>query len=75
MSWVICHPPTLPAFQAKVPYNVALVELEEDVRMVSNLVDCRNEDIHDGMPVIVTFEDVSEDVALPKFRPTGKRAG
>ena len=38
----------------------------------SSLVDCPHEAIHIGMPVEVVFDDVSEDVTLPRFRP---RAG
>jgi uncharacterized OB-fold protein len=52
-----------------VPYNVALVDLEEGVRMATNIVGCSNAEIRIGMPVAVTFEDVSTEISLPKFRP------
>ena len=68
-SWTIIYPPVLPAFEDKTPYNVVLVQLDEGIRMVSNLVDCDNDKIEIGMPVEVLFEKVSEDVTLPKFRP------
>ena len=68
-SWIIVHPPTLPAFKEKVPYPVILVELEEGIRMVSNIVDCAIEDLRIDMPLEVTFDEVLEGVMLPKFRP------
>jgi uncharacterized OB-fold protein len=52
-----------------VPYVVALVELEEGVRMPTNIVGCAPEAIRAGMPVEVVFEDVSADITLPRFRP------
>lgn len=68
-SWIVVHPPVLPAFADKVPYNVILVELEEGTRMVSNLLDCPNDNIAIGMPVEVIFEKLTEEITLPKFRP------
>ena len=52
----------------KSPYSVVLVELKEGVRLVSNLVDVKPEEIFIGMPVEVVFDDISEDLTLPKFR-------
>ena len=68
-SFTIAHRPTLPAFEDHLPYNVVVIELEEGVFMVSNLVDCRNEDIRIGLPVEVVFEALNEDIVLPKFKP------
>ncbi len=62
-----------PAYQDKVPYNVSLVELDEGVRMVSNVIDCKVEEVYTGMPVEVVYEDVG-DYTLPKFRPVNKKA-
>jgi uncharacterized OB-fold protein len=58
-----------PYWEGDVPYNVVLVELEEGIRIVSNLVDCPNESIRIGMPVSVVFEDVSSELSLPLFKP------
>ena len=58
-----------PAFAPDVPYNVAVVELDEGVRFTTNIVDCPNDQLRVGMPVEVVFEPVSEDVRMPKFRP------
>lgn len=68
-SWVTYRRPEHRAF--KVPYSVVLVELEEGVRMVSNMIDCKPEEIQIGMPVEVVFEDLAEDLTLPKFKRVG----
>jgi len=58
---------------SELPYVVAIVELEEGVRLLSNIVDCLPDDLCIGMPVEVVFEDVTPEVKLPKFRPIGGR--
>lgn len=68
-SWVVAHPPVLPAFAEKAPYNVVVVELDEGVRMVGNVLDVSNEEIHEGMLVQVAFEDIEDGVTLPQWRP------
>jgi len=67
-SWVIAHPPVLPAFADKTPYNIVVVELEEGVRMIGNLLNVPNEEIVEGMEVVVDFDDVEEGVSLPAWR-------
>jgi len=68
-SYTIVHPPVLPAFADRVPYNAVVVQLDEGPFMVSNLVDVENEDIEVGMRVEVTFVDLDPDLTLPQFRP------
>ena len=58
-----------PSFKA--PYSVVLVEMEEGVRIVSNMVDVAPGDISIGMPVEVVFDEVAEGLVLPKFRKVG----
>jgi uncharacterized OB-fold protein len=48
---------------------VALVELDEGARLISNVVDCPPERVVCDMPVEVVFDDVTSEVTLPKFRP------
>lgn len=52
----------------KVPYAVVVVELMEGVRMISNMYDVAPEDVQIGMPVEVVFDDLADDLTLPKFR-------
>ena len=67
-SFALMHQVYDPAFADEVPYNIAVVELDEGVRMTTNVVGCANEELWIGMPLEVTFEQVSEEVAIPKFR-------
>ncbi len=71
-AFSIVYRPPVPAFQDAVPYVAALVELEGGVRLPTNLVEVEPDpaNIHIGMAVEVVFEDVSDAIALPKFRPT-----
>jgi uncharacterized OB-fold protein len=59
----------LPSFADRVPFNVAVIELEEGVRMIGNVFDISNDRLQDGMAVQVTFEDIEEGVSLPQWRP------
>ena len=68
-SFTVAHRPGGPAFVDAVPYNIAIIELDEGVRMASTIVECSNEDIKCDMPVQVVFEDLSPELALPKFKP------
>lgn len=55
-------------FAPDVPFVVALIELEEGVRMMSRLLDAPRERVTVGAAVRVTFEKVEEDLTLPYFR-------
>ncbi len=67
-SYIVTHQPIHPALQGRVPFTTVLVELDEGVRMTSNVVDCSPDEIAIGMPVAVGFEQVNEETTLPKFR-------
>ena len=70
-TFAIQYRPQAPGF--KPPYVTAIVELEEGPRMLTNLVGIEPdpEKIRCDMPVEVVFEDVSEEITLPMFRPAG----
>ncbi|MFK0049090.1 bifunctional MaoC family dehydratase N-terminal/OB-fold nucleic acid binding domain-containing protein [Streptomyces sp. NPDC090741] len=74
-SYVVMHHPPFPAFTAHEhaaaavgPYAVALVELAEGVRMVSNITGVPYDKVRIGMPVHLEFLRVDEDLELPVFR-------
>jgi len=48
---------------------MAYVELDEGLKMLTNLVDCTPEQVKIDMPVEVVYEDVTPEVTLAKFRP------
>jgi uncharacterized protein len=67
-SFVVSHYPQVPAFD--YPLAIALIELEEGTRLVSNVVDLDPSDVHVGMPVEVVFTAVDVGFTLPLFRPS-----
>jgi uncharacterized OB-fold protein len=58
-------------YPADGPYIIGIVELEEGPRMMTNIVgvEPRPEALRCDMPVEVVFEDLSDEITLPKFRP------
>jgi hypothetical protein len=48
---------------------MAYVELDEGLKMLTNIVDCTPEQVKIEMPVEVVYEDVTTEVTLAKFRP------
>ena len=57
------------SFAGGVPFCIALVDLEEGVRMMTNVVGCPPGDVHSGMPVTVSWEPLSDGRQLALFRP------
>jgi len=70
-SYVVHHHPPVPGLTP--PYVVALVELDEGVRMVGNLLGCPPEDAYVGMPVELEFQRMDDELTLPQWRPAGTR--
>jgi uncharacterized protein len=66
-SYTVVHQAFGP-FATETPFFVAIVELEEGVRMMTRVVDAPRERIAIGAAVHVTFELVGEDLTLPYFR-------
>lgn len=60
------------AFSHRTPYVIAYVELSEGVRMLTNILCERLEEVHVGMPVRVVFEDVDGEITIPCFRPVSE---
>jgi uncharacterized OB-fold protein len=63
-------------FPLPAPYVLAVVELEEGPRLMTNLVGVAPDpaSLRIGMPLEVVFEDVSPEIALPHFRPRDRSA-
>ena len=70
-SFAIVHRGPTPAFRDKVPYVVAIVELEGGARLPTNLVEVEPDPsvIKCDMPVEVVFEQLDDNITLPKFQP------
>ena len=72
-SYVIHHRPA-PGFTP--PYSIAVVQLEEGPRMMTNIVDVAQtpEALQLDMPLEVAFQRMNDEIHLPLFRPVGSRA-
>jgi uncharacterized OB-fold protein len=70
-SYIVFHQVYDKAFAGDVPYNVALVQLDEGPRMFSNVVGVPNDEVAVGTRVRIVFDRVTEEVTLPKFTPEG----
>lgn len=70
-TYAIVHRAPHPYWQDRVPYVVALVDLEEGCRMPTALVGVEPDParIRIGMPLVVDWEDLEEGFSLPVFRP------
>ena len=58
-----------PGFREELPYVMACVELDEGPKVLTNVTGCAPDEVYIGMPVVVEFEDVTDEIGLPRFRP------
>lgn len=71
-TFTVVHQNDLPPFRDRLPYVTAIVQLDEDVRMTTNIEGCAPEDVRCGMQVVVAWREEQRDdetVVLPVFRP------
>jgi uncharacterized OB-fold protein len=67
-TWTVVARALHPAFQNDTPYAPVVIEMEEGVRLLSQVVDCTPDRLRIGMPVEVVFDAVTPEITLPKFR-------
>jgi uncharacterized OB-fold protein len=68
-AFTVNHVAGNPATESRAPYVVALVDLEEGVRMMTNIVGCEPGAVQVGMPVELAWEELSDGRSLPLFAP------
>ena len=68
-TYTVTHQPTAPHFQDEVPQLLAVVELDEGVRLTSTLSGIKPEDVVIGMRLKPYFDERSEDVTMLRFQP------
>ena len=67
-TFTVTHQNQAPGFRDELPYVMAYVELEEGLRILTNVVNTPPNEVTIGMPVEVLFEDIDENLAIPKFQ-------
>lgn len=70
-TFSIVHQPPHPGFREDLPYITAIVELEDGVKMPSQVIGIEPDpdQLSIGMSLEVAFEQITESISLPKFRP------
>ena len=74
-SYTIVHHAAVPSLGADIPYNVVVVALDgaPDARLISNLLDVPPDEVAIGLRVAVAWDEVREDLVLPRFRRAAER--
>lgn len=72
-TYTVVHRAPTPWYQARAPYVIAHVTLDEGPRMISTIVESDSSDVAVGMPVELAYDDVDADLTLYHFRPREKR--
>ena len=74
-SYTIVHHAAVPSLAADIPYNVVVVALDgaPDARLISNLLDVPPDEVAIGLRVEVAWDEVREDLVLPRFRRAAER--
>ncbi|MDO8703749.1 MAG: Zn-ribbon domain-containing OB-fold protein [Sulfuricaulis sp.] len=67
-SYTVARRPAGPAFKADAPYVVAIITLAEGPRMMSNIITDQVDAVRIGQRVKLLFEDVTDEITLPKFQ-------
>ena len=72
-SFVVVHQAFGPAWKEDVPYPIAIVELDNGIRLITRIVGRGKkspDSLQIGLPVEVCFEDIPNEITLPFFQPT-----
>jgi uncharacterized OB-fold protein len=68
-SFIVFHRAYHKAWESKVPYVVAMIELDEGPMLISNVVNVDATRLKVDDPVMVDYEPVDDDIVMPVFRP------
>jgi len=68
-TWSVVFTNDLPPFSDRLPYLAAVVDLEEGVRLMTNVVGCQPDQLEIGMPLVVDYRPLTDDITAPVFRP------
>jgi len=72
-SYTVAHYATHPALKPALPYNIAIVMLDDadDIRIISNVIDVGPTDMKIGMPVKLVWEPLAGGGYAPRFQQAG----
>ena len=67
-SWTVCHHAFHRGFTSETPYVLVTADLADGVRMLAPLAEPDASRLSVGRPVILDYQDVNDDITLPRFR-------
>ena len=67
-TFTVTHQNQAPGFRDELPYVMAYVELDEGPRILTNIINTPPGEVKIDLPVEVVFEDIDENLAIPKFQ-------
>ena len=67
-TWSVVHQNSAP-FDARTPYILAMVDLDEGPRLMTVIEECSVEHLHAGMPVVLAFRPEDDGFQTPVFHP------
>ncbi len=67
-TWTVVERPMHAAFVDACPYAPVVIEMEEGVRLLSEVSDVAPGDLEIDMQVAIHYDDVTDEVTLPKFK-------
>ena len=67
-TYTVVHHCVMPVWKDETPYVVAVVDLDDGVRIQGNTVGCTPDKVQIGKRVEVVFDNVTDEVSIPKFR-------
>lgn len=70
-TWCVVERALHPGWIAAQPYAPVVIQMEEGVRVLSQVIDCAPGELDFGLPVEVVFDDVTPEITVPHFRRRG----
>ena len=70
-TWSVIHRNAAP-FDARTPYILAMVDLAEGPRLMTVVENCRGEDLHADMELVIAFRDNDDGFVVPVFHPASR---
>jgi len=67
-TFTVTYQNQAPGFRDELPYVMAYVELDEGPRILTNIINTPPGEVKIDLPVEVVFEDIDENLAIPKFQ-------
>ncbi len=68
-SYTVVYQPPYEAFRDDCPFVMAIIELEEGPRLMTNILHCDPQSVYIGMPVKLCFETRAGGFKIPQFEP------